>query len=194
MDYTSLIKEINIPELIKALRECASDDPDCIYNCPYYNHDVCADDLKSDAAVAIEALMDAEKTYLSELAQCHENLRRAAETRRERDERIEALQAEVEELKRVNMELFDDLPKYGDKILHWVSVDERLPEPYIQCLVRDNDCNYAVGYYRQDVKAWDSPFFGWLERDDEYYEDGDLCRIGNVVAWMSIEPSKEVQK
>lgn len=47
MDYT---------ELVKALRECASDDPDCIYNCPYYNHDVCADNLKSDAAAAIEAL------------------------------------------------------------------------------------------------------------------------------------------
>ena len=43
-------------QLVKALRECASDDPDCIYNCPYYNHDVCADDLKSDAADAIEAL------------------------------------------------------------------------------------------------------------------------------------------
>lgn len=55
-DYTSLIKEVNIPELVKALRECASDDPDCIYNCPYYNHDVCADDLKSDAADAIETL------------------------------------------------------------------------------------------------------------------------------------------
>lgn len=43
-------------QLVKALRECASYDPDCIYNCPYYNHDVCADDLKSDAAAAIEAL------------------------------------------------------------------------------------------------------------------------------------------
>lgn len=49
-------------ELVKALRECASDDPDCIYNCPYYNHDVCADDLKSDAAAAIEALQ-AEVTF-----------------------------------------------------------------------------------------------------------------------------------
>lgn len=106
---------------------------------------------------------------------------------------IESLQAEVEELKRVNMELFDDLPKYGDKILHLVSVEDEPPEPNIQCLVRDDDNNYAVGYYRQDARAWDSPFFGWLERDDEYYKDGDLCRIGKVVAWMSIEPSKEVQ-
>lgn len=74
----------------------------------------------------------------------------------------------------------------------WHRVEEELPEPNVQCLVRDNDCNYAVGYYRQDVKAWDSPFFGWVERDDEYYEDGDLCRIGKVVAWMPLpEPPKE---
>ena len=79
------------------------------------------------------------------------------------------------------------------KVPHWVSVDERLPEPNVQCLVRDDDNNCAVGYYRQDVKAWDSPFFGWLERDDEYYKDGDLRRIGKVVAWMPIEPPKEVQ-
>lgn len=182
MDYTSLIKEIDIPELVKALRERAQREEE------WYEH---GGDLIRDAAAAIEALMDAEKTYLAELAQCHENLRRAAETRRERDERIEALQAEVEELKRVNMELFDDLPKYGDKILHLVSVEDEPPEPNIQCLVRDDDNNYAVGYYRQDARAWDSPFFGWLERDDEYYKDGDLCRIGKVVAWMSIEPSKE---
>ena len=88
MDYTSLIKEVDIPELVKALRFCAR----------WHR----ADDALANAeqaAAAIEALMDAEKTYLAELAQCHENLRRAAETRRERDERIEALQAEVEQLK-----------------------------------------------------------------------------------------------
>ena len=77
------------------------------------------------------------------------------------------------------------------KLPHWVIVEERLPEPNVQCLVRDDDNNCAVGYYRQDVKAWDSPFFGWLERDDEYYKDGDLRRIGKVVAWMPIEPPKE---
>ena len=73
----------------------------------------------------------------------------------------------------------------------WHKVEDGLPKPYVQCLVRDNDNNCAVGYYRQDAKAWDSPFFGWLERDDEYYKDGDLCRIGKVVAWMPIEPQKE---
>lgn len=73
----------------------------------------------------------------------------------------------------------------------WHRVEDELPEPNIQCLVRDDDNNCAVGYYRQDARAWDSPFFGLVERDDVYYEDGDLCRIGKVVAWMPIEPPKE---
>lgn len=133
--------------------------------------------LMQDAAAAIEDLQ--RELSLAEIA-ADDNGRQ-----------VEELQVEVTELKRVNVELFEDLPKYVDKILHWVSVNERLPEPNVQCLVRDNDNNCAVGYYRQDVKAWDSPFFGWLERDDEYYEDGDLCRIGKVVAWMPIEPPQE---
>lgn len=41
---------------VKALRECARADADCHNNCPYYNHDTCTDDLKSDAADAIEEL------------------------------------------------------------------------------------------------------------------------------------------
>lgn len=106
-------------------------------------------------------------------------------------ETIEALQAELEK-KRTS----DCWGCKCEKVEppHWVSVEDELPEPNIQCLVRDDDNNCAVGYYRQDVKAWDSPFFGWLERDDEYYEDGDLCRIGKVVAWMPLpEPPREVQ-
>lgn len=81
--------------------------------------------------------------------------------------------------------------QFDENASPWHRVEDGLPEPYVQCLVRDNDNNCAVGYYRQDAKAWDSPFFGWLERDDEYYKDGDLCRIGKVVAWMPIEPQKE---
>ena len=85
------------------------------------------------------------------------------------------------------LQLCDAMPTVNQ----WRRVEDELPEQNIQCLVRDDDNNYAVGYYRQDARAWDSPFFGWLERDDEYYKDGDLCRIGKVVAWMSIEPPKE---
>lgn len=102
---------------------------------------------------------------------------------------IEDLQAKISEL---GESYSANLVAAQNAQLHWASVEDELPEPNIQCLVRDDDCNYAVGYYRQDVKAWDSPFFGWLERDDEYYEDGDLCRIGKVVAWMPLpEPPKE---
>ena len=74
----------------------------------------------------------------------------------------------------------------------WVRCEDELPKQNIQCLVTDAEGNCAVGYYRNDAKAWDSPFFGWVERSNEdYYEDGDLCRIGKVVAWMPIEPPKE---
>lgn len=104
---------------------------------------------------------------------------------------IEELQAKISEL---GESYSANLVAAQNAQPHWVSVEDELPEPNIQCLVRDDDCNYAVGYYRQDVKAWDSPFFGWVERDDEYYEDGDLCRIGKVVAWMPLpEPPQEVQ-
>lgn len=102
MDYTSLIKEINIPELVKVLRCCAGKATPGT-KCPYYGEywcgEKCLDKRLKEAADAIEALMDGEKTYLAELAQCHENLRRAAETIRERDERIEALQAELDQWK-----------------------------------------------------------------------------------------------
>ena len=37
----------------------------------------------------------------------------------------------------------------------WHRVKDELPEPNIQCLVRDDDNNCAVGYYRQDARAWD---------------------------------------
>lgn len=74
----------------------------------------------------------------------------------------------------------------------WHRSEDGLPEPYVQCLVRDNDNNYAVGYYRQDAKAWDSPYFGWIEHEDGVFYDDDLPRIGKVVAWMSLpEPPKE---
>lgn len=160
MVHESLIKEVNIPELVKALRHCmAKEDGITICEpCPYYGNGIeCENVLHTDAAAAIEDL----QAKISELGESYSaNL-------------VAAQNAQP----------------------HWVSVENELPEPNIQCLVRDDDNNCAVGYYRQDVKAWDSPFFGWLERDDEYYEDGDLCRIGKVVAWMPIpEPPQEVQE
>ena len=69
MDYTSLIKEVNIPELVKALRLCQFGEcgcGKCRYKelkgdwCTEDNHPEffdCDDKLKLDAADAIEALL-----------------------------------------------------------------------------------------------------------------------------------------
>lgn len=61
MDYTSLIKEVNIPELVKALRICSSE-LNC-GDCPLLYRDSCSsDELMSDAAAAIEEL-EKERDY-----------------------------------------------------------------------------------------------------------------------------------
>ena len=74
----------------------------------------------------------------------------------------------------------------------WVRCEDELPEPNVSCLVCDKDGACAVGYYRQDAKAWDSPYFGWVEHEDGVFYDDDLPRIGKVVAWMPLpEPPKE---
>lgn len=56
----------NYEQQAKALRECARNDADCRNNCPYYNHDVCTDDLKLDAADAIEALLKENKELIED--------------------------------------------------------------------------------------------------------------------------------
>ena len=44
--------------------------------------------------------------------------------------------------------------------MKWISVSDRLPEQYRECLVVDAKGNFGVGFYREDVKAWDSPICG----------------------------------
>ena len=59
MDYTSLIKEVDIPELVKALRHCISDPYGFVEcdGCPIFCKGIdCQNDLHNDAAAAIEAL------------------------------------------------------------------------------------------------------------------------------------------
>ena len=101
MDYTSLIKEVNIPELVKALRLCQFGECGC-GKC-YYK------ELKGDWCT---------EDNRPEFFDCDDKLKLDAAAA------IEELQAEVEELKRVNMELFEDLPKYGDQLAHWSSVND----------------------------------------------------------------------
>ena len=76
----------------------------------------------------------------------------------------------------------------------WRRVGDELPDKYTQCLVADADGKCAVGYYRYDCEAWDSPAFGWIESEDRIYIDDMPMGIGKVVAWMPIEPPKEVQE
>ena len=73
----------------------------------------------------------------------------------------------------------------------WHRVEEELPDKYTQCLVVDADGKCAVGYYRYDCEAWDSPAFGWIEAENRIYIDDIPMGIGYVVAWMPIEPPKE---
>ena len=79
----------------------------------------------------------------------------------------------------------------------WISVSERLPKWDIECLVVDDKGEFGVGFYRDDVGAWDSPSWGWLERKDEvdnhdaYYMP---CGIGKVIAWMPLPKPYEPQK
>lgn len=73
----------------------------------------------------------------------------------------------------------------------WRRVGDELPDKYTQCLVADADGKCAVGYYRYDCEAWDSPAFGWIESEDRIYIDDMPMGIGKVVAWMPIEPPKE---
>ncbi len=62
---------------------------------------------------------------------------------------------------------------------HWIPVAERLPEEEEDFLVTDGE-SMAVGYYRQDAKAWDSADFGWIENREKGYG------INEVIAWMPL--------
>jgi len=70
----------------------------------------------------------------------------------------------------------------------WIPCSERLPEDDTDFLVTDGE-SMAVGYYRQDVRAWDSADFGWIENRKNGYG------INKVIAWMPLpEPYKEGDK
>ena len=81
--------------------------------------------------------------------------------------------------------------------MRWIPVEERLPDMDQECLVKDKDGDKAVGYYRYDAKAWDSPNFGWIERKDEtdnHEAYSAPCGLGKVVAWKPISSDYEEGK
>ena len=87
MDYTSLIKEVNIPELVKALR-CGEYKPECgSSGCPYWSGLGCMDgQLMEDAADAIESLQADVRKY-------HDAFGRISKTAVELEQRIAELKA-----------------------------------------------------------------------------------------------------
>ena len=81
----------------------------------------------------------------------------------------------------------EDAPTIKPK-QQWIPCSERLPEDDTDFLVTDGE-SMAVGYYRQDVRAWDSADFGWIENRKNGYG------INKVIAWMTLpEPYKEGDK
>ena len=67
----------------------------------------------------------------------------------------------------------------------WIPCSERLPEEEEEDFLVTDGESMAVGYYRQDARAWDSTDFGWIENKEKGYG------INEVVAWMPLpEPYK----
>lgn len=93
--------------------------------------------------------------------------------------------------------MVEQLPSVNPQEPKWIPVSERLPEWDIECLVVDDKGEFGVGFYRDDVGAWDSPSWGWLERKDDvdnhdaYYMP---CGIGKIVAWMPLPKPYEPQE
>lgn len=68
----------------------------------------------------------------------------------------------------------------------WHTVEDGLPDEHTRCLVSDADGMLAVGYYRYDCEAWDSPAFGFIEAENRIYIDDIPMGIGKVVKWKTI--------
>lgn len=118
MDFTSLVKEVDIPKLIKALRYCMST-PKGVINCkgcPYFGSGIdCQNKLHADAAAVIEEL-DAEETRLllitSELqdkvVELEEELNDVDIAADDNARQVEELQAEIRESKQTCAECCDE--------------------------------------------------------------------------------------
>ena len=95
------------------------------------------------------------------------------------------------------MEKVLQMPSVNPQEPKWILVSERLPKWDIECLVVDDKGEFGVGFYRDDVGAWDSPSWGWLERKDDvdnydaYYMP---CGIGKIIAWMPLPTPYELQE
>lgn len=67
-----------------------------------------------------------------------------------------------------------------DSMRNWTPASEGKPPLYEDVLVTDGE-DYAVGFWRDDAKAWDSCNFGWLENRQE-----PPCGIKTVTHWVKL--------
>lgn len=105
---------------------------------------------------------------------------------------IEELSGFVQEAERDRDEYRERLDKANDAIEvlskpRWIPVTEALPESVDDDVLVTDGEGCAVGFWREDAKAWDSTDFGWLENRSE-----PPCGIHTVTHWMPLpEPPKE---
>lgn len=87
-----------------------------------------------------------------------------------------------EDLRRRAANAIEELEAIVRKSGKWVNVKDRLPEDNDEeVLVTDGEyC--AVGFWREDAKAWDNVNFGWLENLPEGCPTG----IKTVTHWMML--------
>lgn len=78
-------------------------------------------------------------------------------------------------------------------MMNWIKCNEKLPDSdLIDCLVKDESGNLAVGCYKEDAKAWYSNSFGWLERKYKTKVDDlgnyiEPCGLGKIVEYIPIK-------
>ena len=87
--------------------------------------------------------------------------------------------------------------------MKWIKCSDKLPNTELEsgddlneCLVKDEDGDMGVGFYREDAHAWDSCSFGWLEVKDKMPrdEEGNLLgpqRLGTIVEYIPISEIKK---
>lgn len=182
MDYTSLIKEVNIPELIKVLR-----------NYSEVAITAAVGKLVCDAANAVEALSN-------ENAILHQQFKDLNEAFRIESKARQKAEAEVKQAAKRNAELHAELEKWvsaAEKSAqpHWVSVKDEKPKDKQECFVAFKG---PLGFIYDHGRFYDELNSGLDEDTFEdgtsgFVLDGDVgYALESIDYWMSIKP-QEVQ-
>ena len=164
----------------------------CIDNCELYNVFYQTNTLwykdEGGRMTLDEAIKHAEEiaeqnfnnaVYIMDKAKSDIAISNAEECKRCAEQNIQLAKwlKELKQLREQNIQFakwLKELKQLRDQT-RWIPVSEELPEEDVDVLVRDAEGDMAVGYYREDAKAWDSTCCGWLELD--------------VIEWRPLEPS-----